>query len=62
MTIPESNQCLLENLKFEERNKHIDPKYNLDNYFIIHGKYSTFIKMSDVKMINHKYNYIQLIT
>ena len=58
MTIPESNKCLVKNLKFEERNVHIDQKNNLGHFFEIRGKDPTYIKMSEDKIIIIKYNYI----
>ena len=51
MTIPESNKCLVKNLKFEERNVHIDQKNNLGHYLVIRGKDAAYIKMSEDKII-----------
>ena len=43
MTIPESNKCLVKNLKFEERNVHIDQKNHLGHYLVIRGKDAAYI-------------------
>ena len=59
MTIPESNKCLVKNLKFEERYVHIDQKNILGHYLVIRGKDIAYIKMSDEKIRILKNNYIQ---